>query len=140
MKLKVLALPFFISGLILINLRGLLIVILFPLLKHRFFSLTVCFLLIYLAIFGQALVLSPPTKTLKVTNFSEKIETLPLHNITKFVGLREQITHLIQVSGGTTNLYLNLGLLSYYQNQRTEADRAWENARRLDPNHPIFQL
>lgn len=139
MKLKVLTLPFFISGLILINLRGLLIVIFFPLLKHRFFSLSLFLLLIYLAIFGQALIYTPPSQTIKITNYSEKMETLPLHNFTKFTSLKEKIVQIIQLSGGTTNLYLNLGLLAYYQNQRAEADQAWARARQLDPNHPIFQ-
>lgn len=126
-------------GLLLVNLRGLLIVLFYPLIKHKFFSLTLFILLIYLAIFGQSLLITPPTQTIKLTNYSERIETLPLNNFTRFSELKEKITQYLLASGGTTNLYLNLGLLSHYQNRQAQATQAWEQARQLDPNHPIFQ-
>lgn len=131
--------PFFLIGLLLTNLKAILVFILHPLLKHRFFSFSLFILVIYLAIFSQALIGKKPTETIKLTAYTQSASTLSLLNFNKFQNLEESLVKLEQKTGGTTMIYLNLALIAHYQGEDQKYLDNEAKSKLLDPNNQIFK-
>ncbi|MCL4208340.1 hypothetical protein KJZ63_01755 [Patescibacteria group bacterium] len=131
--------PFFLIGLLLTNFKAILIFILHPLLKHRFFSFSLFILIIYLAIFGQALVKNKQTTTIKLTTNTQSENKISFLNFDKFKNLKNNLNELEKKTGGTTLIYLNLALISHYQGEDQSYQDYQLKSKNLDPNHPIFK-
>lgn len=139
MTFRRLLLPVFLLGLILTNIKAILVFIFHPLLKHRFFSLSLFSLIIYLAIFAQALLIRQTPTTVRLSNYDQDLNALSITDFNKFPILKKNLLSLEQQTGGTTLLYLNLALIAHYQGQAEEFEFFQSQARRLDPNHQIFR-
>lgn len=131
--------PFFLIGLVLTNFKAILVFVLHPLLQHRFFSFSLFMLIIYLAVFSQALIGNKTDQTIKLTAYTKSENNLSILNFDKFQNLKENLLVLEEKTGGTTLLYLNLALISHYQGEEQAYLGYQSQAKLLDPNNQIFQ-
>ncbi len=121
------------------NIKAILVFILHPLLKHRFFSFSLFILIVYLAIFSQALIVKKENQTIKLTAYTKSQNHLSVLNFDKFRNLEENLFEIEEKTSGTTLIYLNLALIAHYQgNQQAYLDYQ-DKAKFLDPNNQIFK-
>lgn len=121
------------------NFKAILVFILHPLLKHRFFSFSLFILIIYLAIFGQAIIKNKQTTTIKLTAYTQSENKISFLNFDKFKNLKNNLNELEKKTGGTTFVYLNLALVAHYQGEDQLYQGFQLKSKSLDPNHSIFK-
>lgn len=139
MTFKWLIFPVFLIGLILTNIKAGLIFLFHPIIKYRFFSFSLIALILYLTFFASSIFRPSAPVTVKLTNYSQTLDTLSLINFNKFQKLEGNLKQLEKNTGGTTLVYLNLALVAHYQGKLAQYNQYWQQAASLDPNHQIFK-